>query len=167
MGIFLMLLSESQFTYAHTRSPRRSTTPIDAGETEAAVAMTDLVPGELLPAKEPIEINAGRETATVTVENTGDRPAQVGSHFHFFECNRALSFDRRAAYGMRLDIPAGTAVRFEPGCEEEVDLVAIGGNRIVRGIGGLVDGDLDDDEVRERAFERAADAGYLGIEADE
>jgi len=129
--------------------------------------MTGPVPGELLPAEEPVEINAGRETATVTVENTGDRPSQVGSHFHFFECNRALSFDRAAAYGMRLDIPAGTAVRFEPGCAEDVDLVAIGGDRIVRGMGGLVDGDLDDDEVRERAFERAAEAGYLGIEVDE
>ncbi|MFO7925298.1 MAG: urease subunit beta [Halobacteriota archaeon] len=126
--------------------------------------MSELVPGELLPADEPIEINTDRETTTVTVENTGDRPAQVGSHFHFFECNRALSFDREAVYGMRLDIPAGTAVRFEPGCEEDVDLVAYGGNRIVRGMGGLVDGPLDDDDVRERAFERAAEAGYLGIE---
>ena len=126
--------------------------------------MTDPVPGELLPAEEPVEINAGRETATVTVENTGDRPSQVGSHFHFFECNRALSFDRRTAYGMRLDIPAGTAIRLEPGRAEDVDPVAIGGDRIVRGMGGLVDGDLDDDEVRERAFERAAAAGYLGID---
>ena len=92
---------------------------------EVIAPMSDLVPGELLPADEPVEINAGRETASVTVENTGDRPAQVGSHFHFFECNRALEFDREAAYGMRLDIPAGTAVRFEPGCEEDVDLVAM------------------------------------------
>ncbi|MFW6382537.1 MAG: urease subunit beta [Haloferacaceae archaeon] len=126
--------------------------------------MSELVPGELLPADEPVEINAGRETASVTVENTGDRPAQVGSHFHFFECNRALSFDRKAAYGMRLDIPAGTAVRFEPGCEQDVDLVAVGGDRIVRGMGGLVNGPLDDDEVRKRAFERASEAGYMGID---
>jgi urease subunit beta len=126
--------------------------------------VTDVVPGEVLVAEEPIEINAGRETAAVTVENTGDRPSQVGSHFHFFEVNPALSFDRTAAYGMRLDIPAGTAVRFEPGCETDVDLVAIGGNRVVSGMGGLVDGDLDDDEIRERAFERAAEAGYRGIE---
>jgi len=127
--------------------------------------MSDLVPGELLPADEPVEINVGRETASVTVENTGDRPAQVGSHFHFFECNRALEFDREAAYGMRLDIPAGTAVRFEPGCEEDVDLVAYGGNRVLRGMGGLVEGDLDDEDVREAAFERAREAGYM--EADE
>jgi len=124
--------------------------------------MSDFVPGELLPADDPIEINAGRETASVTVENTGDRPAQVGSHFHFFECNKALAFDREAAYGMRLDIPAGTAIRFEPGCEEDVDLVAYGGDRILRGMGGLVEGDLDDEEVREAAFERAREAGYMG-----
>jgi len=127
--------------------------------------MSELVPGELLTADEPVEINADRNTASVTVENTGDRPSQVGSHFHFFEANPALDFDREAAYGMRLDIPAGTAIRFEPGCEEDVDLVAFGGNRIMRGMGGLVDGSLDDDEVREQAFERAREAGYM--EADE
>lgn len=127
--------------------------------------MSELVPGELLTADEPVEINADRETTSVTVENTGDRPSQVGSHFHFFECNPALSFDRKAAYGMRLDIPAGTAIRFEPGCEEDVDLVAFGGNRIMRGMGGLVEGPLDDDDVREAAFERAREAGYM--EADE
>ena len=123
--------------------------------------MSELVPGELLTADEPVEINADRETASVTVENTGDRPSQVGSHFHFFEANPALSFDRETAYGMRLDIPAGTAIRFEPGCEEDVDLVAFGGDRIMRGMGGLVEGSLDDDEVREAAFERAREAGYL------
>ena len=123
--------------------------------------MSDLVPGELFPADDPIEINAGRETASVTVENTGDRPSQVGSHFHFFECNKALAFDREAAYGMRLDIPAGTAIRFEPGCEEDVDLVAYGGNQVLHGLGGLVEGDLDDEDVREAAFERAHEAGYM------
>jgi urease subunit beta len=126
--------------------------------------MTDPVPGELLCDDEPIEINVGRETATVSVENTGDRPVQVGSHFHFFETNPGLSFDRTAAYGMRLDIPAGTAIRFEPGCEEDVDLVAYGGNRILHGMGGLVEGDLDDEEVRKAAFERAREAGYMGSE---
>lgn len=126
--------------------------------------MSDLVPGELLPADEPVEINAGRETAAVPVENTGDRPVQVGSHFHFFEVNPALDFDREAAYGMRLDIPAGTAVRFEPGCEQDVDLAAYGGDRILRGMGGLVDGDLDDEAVREAALERAREQGYLEAE---
>src|SRR6056297_154956 len=126
--------------------------------------MSDLVPGELLTADEPVEINADRETASVTVENTGDRPSQVGSHFHFFECNPSLDFDRETAYGMRLDIPAGTAIRFEPGCEEDVDLVAVGGNRIMKGMGGLVDGPLDDPGVKERALERASEAGYLGVD---
>ena len=123
--------------------------------------MSDLVPGELLTDDEPVEINADRETASVTVENTGDRPSQVGSHFHFFEVNPALDFDREAAYGMRLDIPAGTAIRFEPGCEEDVDLVAYGGNRIMKGMGGLVEGALDDEEVKAAALERAREQGYL------
>ena len=127
--------------------------------------MSDIVPGELLTADEPVEINADRATASVTVENTGDRPSQVGSHFHFFEVNPALDFDRETAYGMRLDIPAGTAIRFEPGCEEDVDLVAFGGDRIVKGMGGLVNGELDDEDVKEAALESAREAGYM--EADE
>ena len=126
--------------------------------------MSDITPGELIPADEPTEINADRETTSVTVENTGDRPSQVGSHFHFFETNPALAFDRKSAYGMRLDIPAGTAIRFEPGCEKDVDLVAIGGDRIVKGMGGLVNGELDTDEVREQAFERARKADYMETE---
>lgn len=126
--------------------------------------MTDPVPGELLTGDDPIEINADRETTEVTVENTGDRPVQVGSHFHFFETNPALEFDRKAAYGTRLNVPAGTAVRFEPGSERDVELVAIGGDRIVHGMGGLVGGELDDEAVRERAIERAAERGYRGID---
>ncbi len=124
--------------------------------------MSDMVPGELLLADEPIAINIARETASATVENTGDRPSQVGSHFHFFEVNPALDFDRKAAYGMRLDIPAGTAVRFEPGCETDVDLVAYGGNQILRGMGGLVEGDLTDETVKNAALERARKQGYMG-----
>ncbi|KWX57266.1 urease subunit beta [Mycobacterium sp. NAZ190054] len=92
-----------------------------------------LVPGEILPCDGELELNAGRPTATVTVENTGDRPVQVGSHFHFFEVNRALRFDRTAAFGMRLDIPSGTAVRFEPGEAQDVSLTAYGGERTVVG----------------------------------
>ncbi|WP_336328379.1 urease subunit beta [Halovenus sp. HT40] len=126
--------------------------------------MSDIVPGELLPADEEVTINEGRETATVTVENTGDRPVQVGSHFHFFETNPGLDFDREAAYGMRLDIPAGTAIRFEPGTEREVDLVAIGGNRIVHGMAGLINGDLGDEETREAALDAAAEDGFAGAE---
>ncbi len=102
-------------------------------------------PGEYLldEAAGEIELNAGRETAKVLVKNTGDRPVQVGSHYHFFEVNKALEFGRQAAYGMRLNIPAGTAVRFEPGDEKEIDLVAFGGARIIYGHNGKVNGPLD------------------------
>jgi urease subunit beta len=120
-----------------------------------------MMPGEYLPAEGSVELNANRETTSLTVSNTGDRPVQVGSHFHFFEVNRALKFDRQAAYGMRLNIPAGTAVRFEPGDEREVELVAIGGRRVVRGLNGLTEGALDDPEVREAAFQRARERGFM------
>jgi urease beta subunit len=113
-----------------------------------------MIPGEYLLESEPVEINSGRATATVAVTNTGDRPVQVGSHCHFFEVNRALAFDRPAAYGMRLDIAAGTAIRFEPGDSREVSLVAIGGTREVVGLNGLVNGALDDETTRTAAFER-------------
>src|ERR1041384_2912286 len=93
-----------------------------------------MIPGEYFLSDEPIEINAGRATVRVEVTNRGDRPVQVGSHCHFFEVNRALDFDRGRAYGMRLDIAAGTAVRFEPGDTRAVELVAIGGDRIVPGL---------------------------------
>jgi urease beta subunit len=108
-----------------------------------------------------IELNAGRPTVTVRVKNTGDRPVQVGSHYHFFEANRELEFDRRAAYGMRLDIPAGTAVRFEPGDERDIPLVALGGARRAIGFAALVDGDLDDVEG---ALARAREKGFLGAD---
>ena len=120
-----------------------------------------MIPGEALPADGTVELNAGRETSTVTVANTGDRPIQVGSHFHFFETNRALRFDRALAYGMRLSIPAGTSVRFEPGDEREVELVAIGGRRIIRGLNGLTQGALDDPEIKEAALRRARDQGFM------
>ena len=101
-----------------------------------------MIPGEYFLKSEPIEANRGRATARVAVTNTGDRPIQVGSHCHFFEVNRALAFDRQASYGMRLNIAAGTAVRFEPGDTKEVELVALGGTRTVYGINGLVNGKL-------------------------
>jgi urease beta subunit len=115
-----------------------------------------MTPGEYLLDENSgaIEANAGRETARAHVRNTGDRPVQVGSHFHFFEVNRMLDFDRPAAYGMHLDIPAGTAVRFEPGEEKEVRLVAFGGARVVQGFNAMVDGPLDDGAVRKAAFAR-------------
>ncbi|MFY8150391.1 MAG: urease subunit beta [Prochlorococcaceae cyanobacterium] len=105
--------------------------------------MPPLIPGELLPAEGEIELNAGRPVTTLQVANTGDRPVQVGSHFHFHEANSALEFDRDAARGLRLDIPAGTAIRFEPGDSRAVDLVPYGGQRRVFGFNGLVNGPLD------------------------
>ena len=111
-----------------------------------------MIPGEYLLRADPIELNAGRETRRIEVSNRGDRPVQVGSHFHFFEVNRCLGFDRTAAYGMRLNIAAGTAVRFEPGDTREVELVALGGTREVFGLNELVEGPLDDDHVRAEAL---------------
>jgi urease beta subunit len=102
-----------------------------------------MIPGEYLLRDDELEINAGRATAAIEVTNRGDRPVQVGSHCHFFEVNRALDFDRARAYGMRLNIAAGTAVRFEPGDTKRVELVALGGAREVIGINGLVNGPLD------------------------
>lgn len=99
-------------------------------------------PGEVLPAEGEIELRAGRARVSVDVKNTGDRPIQVGSHAHFAEVNDALVFDRKAAHGMCLDIPAGTAIRFEPGIERPVALVAIGGERRVVGLRGRVNGEL-------------------------
>jgi urease subunit beta len=105
-----------------------------------------MIPGEVIAADGEIELNAGRATVSVTVANTGDRPVQVGSHYHFFETNPALDFDRDATRGFRLNIPAGTAVRFEPGQTREVELVAFAGERMVYGFNGLVMGPLDGGE---------------------
>jgi len=126
-----------------------------------------MIPGEYLFDGESIELNAGRPTSTLEVNNTGDRPVQVGSHFHLFEVNRALVFDRASAYGMRLDLPAGTAVRFEPGEVKTVRLVALGGARQVYGGIGLVMGPLDDEKVRRQSHERleAFRAGQLPLGA--
>ena len=101
-----------------------------------------MIPGEILVADGDIELNAGRPTVTLTVANTGDRPIQVGSHYHFFETNAALQFDRDKSRGFRLDIPAGTATRFEPGQSREVRLVAYGGARVVIGFNAKVNGSL-------------------------
>ena len=101
-----------------------------------------MIPGEMFIQDGEIELNAGRKTVTLSVTNSGDRPIQVGSHYHFFETNPALRFDRKRARGMRLDIAAGTAVRFEPGQTRTVTLVALSGDRIVHGFNGLVRGPL-------------------------
>ena len=102
-----------------------------------------MIPGEILTHEGEVELNAGRETREVEVANTGDRPIQVGSHYHFHETNPALAFDREKARGFRLDIPAGTAVRFEPGQKRTVRLVALGGARVVQGFRGAIMGALD------------------------
>jgi urease subunit gamma/beta len=115
-------------------------------------------PGEVVTEDGEIELNSGRETLSVSVMNAGDRPIQVGSHFHFFEVNRALVFDREAALGMRLDVPAGTAVRFEPGEEKDVGLVALGGERVVNGLNMLTCGPVSD---RDPALQRAREGEFL------
>lgn len=104
-----------------------------------------MIPGEVLGPDEPIVINAGRPVTTLRVENSGDRPVQIGSHYHFAEANPALVFDRDAAHGQRLDIPAGTAVRFEPGIAADVDVVPFVGARVVPGLRGEVGGALDEE----------------------
>ena len=105
--------------------------------------MSKLIPGEIIPDQGKIELNLGKEVKTVTVSNSGDRPVQVGSHYHFFEANKALIFNRELTLGMRLNIPAGTAIRFEPGDTTDVKLVTYKGLRIAYGLNSLVNGSLD------------------------
>ena len=123
-----------------------------------------MIPGEYLLGEGDIEANAGRRTATLTVANTGDRPIQVGSHFHFFEANRALRFERAQAFGMRLDIPAGTAARFEPGDEKVVTLVELAGAREVHGLNALTDG-VATAARRDESLGRARAAGFEGADS--
>jgi urease subunit beta len=113
-----------------------------------------MIPGEYILASEPVECNVGRATLKVVVVNTGDRPVQVGSHFHFFEVNRQMEFDREKAFGMRLNIPAGTAVRFEPGEEKEVELVDFGGHKKLYGFNNLVDGDATLQDLKSSSIEK-------------
>lgn len=119
-------------------------------------------PGELITSDGDIEINAGRRRCSLKVVNSADRPVQVGSHYHFFETNRALEFDRAAAYGSHLDIPAGTAVRFEPGESKEVNLVAFGGTGEVFGLNALTMGTTRNEARRDEALRRARDRGFRG-----
>jgi len=125
-----------------------------------------VIPGEWLLADEPIEINAGRRTLRLAVRNTGDRPIQVGSHFHFFEVNRALEFDRPATLGMHLDVPSGQSIRFEAGDERDVDLVAFGGHGRVIGFNSLLDGGTSSHRAVDRALRRAAGRGFSGADGD-
>lgn len=120
-----------------------------------------MIPGEYFFDGPALELNAGRPVLELEVNNTGDRPVQVGSHYHFFEANRALTFDRDKAYGHRLDLAAGTAVRFEPGEIKTVRLIPFAGERAVYGGSGLVMGSLDDPKIRQQALQRAKQQGFL------
>jgi urease beta subunit len=126
-----------------------------------------MIPGEYILDGPDLELNPGRPVVTLSVTNTGDRPVQIGAHYHFFEVNRALVFDRVRAYGMRLDLPSGTSVRFEPGDTKEVKLIAYGGRRTVYGFNGLVNGRLDDPYNRAQSLKRMADQGYGHKPADD
>ncbi len=125
--------------------------------------MQTIVPGEYFLSEEPISANVHRKTMRVIVRNTGDRAIQVGSHTHFFEVNKALGFERRKTLGYRLNIPAGTAIRFEPGDSKEVDLVELGGRLVVHGFHGLVNGRLKAPGMRERAIRKARKRGFGGV----
>lgn len=114
-----------------------------------------MIPGEIFVKKGDIICNEGRDTVSVKVTNTGDRPVQIGSHFHFFEINKAMSFNRADAFGMRLNIAAGTAVRFEPGEEKEVELVTLGGARRAMGVNNLVNGDTTHSMNKELSLKKA------------
>jgi urease subunit gamma/beta len=119
-------------------------------------------PGIVTAVDGTIDLNAGRRSVRLTAVNTGDRPIQIGSHFHFFEVNKSMEFDRAAAFGMRLDIPAGTAVRFEPGASKEISLVEFGGRGELSGLNGLTNGSSADPAVRHGALKRARSRGFKG-----
>ena len=121
-----------------------------------------MIPGEYFLSEEPVIANAKKITIILDVQNTGDRPIQVGSHAHFFEINKALEFPRRKAYGFHLNIPAGTSIRFEPGDSKKIELTEFSGKRIVYGFSGLVNGALD--EKQNEAFSKAKEQGFRGME---
>ena len=135
--------------------------PIRPGKKKAA-KKDKVIPGEIITAKGNIEINAGRETVKLKVKNSGDRPIQVGSHYHFFETNRCLDFNRKTAYGLRLDIPSGTAVRFEPGDSREVTLTEFGGAGELIGLNSLTEGSAHSEENKAQALARAKARGFKG-----
>lgn len=119
-----------------------------------------MIPGEWFVGQEPIQINVGRRTTSMQVRNTGDRPVQVGSHFHFFEVNKALQFDREAAIGMRLDVPSGQSIRFEAGDERLVQLVEFGGQKLVSGFNNLFNAEVGDSSAAQRAMEQIRWLGF-------
>ena len=123
-----------------------------------------MIPGEYILSSEPVICNPNYKTVKVTVKNTGDRACQIGSHTHFFEVNRALEFPRDQTYGYRLNIPAGTSIRFEPGDSREVELCALGGKRIVYGFNGLTMGGLNSSVIKDAAMDKAKKLGYRSSE---
>jgi len=147
-------------TKAKQKVTKRKVASPDAKRASIQPAL--VIPGEVILGEGDVVAFKGRQTVELIVANTGDRPIQVGSHCHFFEANRALRFDREKAYGFRLQVPAGTAVRFEPGEDKRVTLVSIGGNRVAYGINGLVNGRLDDQNVKAKALAAAREQGFIG-----
>ncbi len=123
-------------------------------------SVTTVIPGEIFVKEGTIVCNEGRQTVKIKVTNTGDRPIQVGSHFHFFEVNKAMSFNREAAFGKRLNIVASTAIRFEPGEEKEVELVEIGGSKIARGFNNLVDASVNSEEQKKVSLAKAENLNF-------
>ena len=121
-----------------------------------------MTPGEYILSANPITCNGNKKTITITVNNTGDRPCQIGSHTHFFEVNKALDFPREKAYGFRLNIPAGTSVRFEPGDSKEVELCELGGKRIVYGFNSLTMGGLKSSNIKNASLQKARQWGFKG-----
>jgi urease beta subunit len=146
-------------TKAKQKTAKRRVESRDAKK--VSIQPVAIIPGEIILGGGDIVAFKGHQTVELIVANTGDRPIQVGSHCHFFEANRALRFDREKAFGFRLCIPAGTAVRFEPGEDKRVTLVAIGGNRVAYGINGLVNGHLDDPIVKAKALAAAREQGFI------
>ena len=122
-----------------------------------------MIPGEYILSSEPIICNGNKKTVNITVSNNGDRPCQVGSHTHFFEVNKALDFPREQAFGYRLNIPAGTSIRFEPGDSREVELCELGGKKIVYGFNGLTMGGLKSTMAKQAALEKAKKLGFKGF----
>ena len=146
-----------------TRAKQKMTTRkgVSRNAKKLSTQSAAIIPGEVILGEGDIVAFNGRQTVELIVANTGDRPIQVGSHCHFFEVNRALRFDREKAYGFRLQVPAGTAVRFEPGEDKRVILVSISGNRVAYGINGLTHGRLDDPHVKAKAFALARQQGFI------
>jgi urease beta subunit len=152
--------SKSRST-SRARAPKKVAKRLSGAKVPRTALSLSVIPGEVILGEGDIVAFNGRHTVELIVANTGDRPIQVGSHCHFFEANRALRFDRERAYGFRLQVPAGTAVRFEPGEDKRVTLVSISGNRVAYGINGLTHGRLDDPHVKQQALAKAKEQGFI------